>query len=134
MGNVKVDDGVFDILFSVVVNNVVRGAYGAALLLAEYHTFIRAHPQYADRVVVQSAARAADDGGPDTPSGRQVVKYDEAPRVAPVPTAQTNPLTSSALHAAAAAACADDLGAQTSPLLAPFPSAHSRYKSRPSVM
>ena len=134
MGNVKVADGVFDILFSVVVNNVVRGAYGAALLLAEYHTFIRAHPQYADRVVVQSAARAADDAGPDTPSSRQIVKYDEAPRVAPVPTAQTNPLTSSALHAAAADACADDLGAQTSPLLAPFPSAHSRYKSRPSVM
>ena len=30
VGNVKVSDGVWDICFSVVVNNMVRGAYGAA--------------------------------------------------------------------------------------------------------
>ena len=42
VGNVKVSDGVWDICFSVVVNNMVRGAYGAALLMAEYHQHLAA--------------------------------------------------------------------------------------------
>ena len=36
VGNIYVDDELFDVSFCLVVNNVVRGAWGAALLNAEY--------------------------------------------------------------------------------------------------
>ena len=36
VGNIDVDDELFDVSFCLVVNNVVRGAWGAALLNAEY--------------------------------------------------------------------------------------------------
>eukprot|EP00041_Stephanoeca_diplocostata_P007450 m.105936 g.105936 ORF g.105936 m.105936 type:complete len:419 (+) comp16883_c0_seq1:318-1574(+) len=36
-GNIRTDDGMFDITLSVVLNNVSRGAYGAALLNAELY-------------------------------------------------------------------------------------------------
>jgi len=44
VGNVKLHDGSWDICFSLVVNNMVRGAYGAALLMAEYHEYLTSRP------------------------------------------------------------------------------------------
>jgi len=42
VGNVRVNDGFFDLTCSLVVNNVVRGAWGAALINAElYHLHVR---------------------------------------------------------------------------------------------
>jgi aspartate-semialdehyde dehydrogenase len=41
VGNIDAEDDVFDVSFCVVVNNVARGAWGAALLNAEYWTYLR---------------------------------------------------------------------------------------------
>jgi aspartate-semialdehyde dehydrogenase len=42
VGNIRTDDGFFDLTFSVVLNNVARGAWGAALINAEfYHLHVR---------------------------------------------------------------------------------------------
>ena len=42
VGNIKVEDKMWHLCFSLVVNNMVRGAYGAALLMAEYYLFLQA--------------------------------------------------------------------------------------------
>lgn len=48
VGNVRVNDGFFDLTCSLVVNNIVRGAWGAALINAElYHLHVR--PMIASR-------------------------------------------------------------------------------------
>ncbi len=41
VGNVDTEDDVFDVTFCLVVNNVSRGAWGAALLNAEYWSFLK---------------------------------------------------------------------------------------------
>jgi aspartate-semialdehyde dehydrogenase len=41
VGNIDTTDDLFDVTFCVVVNNVARGAWGAALLNAEYWSFLR---------------------------------------------------------------------------------------------
>ena len=41
VGNIKLEKGVWDLCFSLVVNNMIRGAYGAALLMAEYHLYLQ---------------------------------------------------------------------------------------------
>ena len=41
VGNIDVDDDCFDVAFCVVVNNVARGAWGAAMLNAEYWAYLR---------------------------------------------------------------------------------------------
>ena len=43
-GNVKLDDGVWDVCLTVCVDNVAKGAWAAALQLLEYHTFLNAAP------------------------------------------------------------------------------------------
>lgn len=41
VGNIKINDGVFGISLSLVVNNVAKGAYGAALQLVEYYLYVQ---------------------------------------------------------------------------------------------
>jgi aspartate-semialdehyde dehydrogenase len=42
VGNIRTDDGFFDLTLSIVLNNVARGAWGAALINAEfYHLHVR---------------------------------------------------------------------------------------------
>jgi hypothetical protein len=41
VGNIDVEDDCFDVAFCVVVNNVARGAWGAAMLNAEYWAYLR---------------------------------------------------------------------------------------------
>jgi hypothetical protein len=41
VGNVTCDDELYDVRFCLVVNNVVRGAWGAALLNAEYWHWLK---------------------------------------------------------------------------------------------
>ena len=41
VGNIDVEDDCFDVAFCVVVNNVARGAWGAAMLNAEYWSYLR---------------------------------------------------------------------------------------------
>ena len=59
VGNIDATDECFDAKFCVVVNNVVRGAWGAALLNAEYW-------RYLEKVVNRGAAR----GGTGCPLSR----------------------------------------------------------------
>ena len=59
VGNVKLNDGVWDVLFSLVVNNMVRGAYGAALLMAEYYDHLKSHPT---ALAALTPAHAATNG------------------------------------------------------------------------
>lgn len=61
VGNVKLNDGVWDVLFSLVVNNMVRGAYGAALLMAEYYDHLKSHPA---ALAALTPARAATNVPP----------------------------------------------------------------------
>ena len=51
VGNIKLEDGMWDLCFSLVVNNVIRGAYGAALLMAEYHLYLQSHPKIAAQML-----------------------------------------------------------------------------------
>ena len=37
VGNIKVNDGVYDITLSLVVDNLAKGAFAAALQLLEYY-------------------------------------------------------------------------------------------------
>ena len=41
VGNVVCEDELYDVRFCLVVNNVVRGAWGAALLNAEYWHWLK---------------------------------------------------------------------------------------------
>lgn len=59
VGNVKLSDGMWHLCFSVVVNNMVRGAYGSALLMAEYYCYLRDHPVELESLRVQAEADAA---------------------------------------------------------------------------
>jgi len=59
VGNVKLADGSWDVCFSLVVNNMVRGAYGAALLMAEYHQYLNAHPEQLADLAAQGGGEAA---------------------------------------------------------------------------
>jgi len=81
VGNLMVSSELFDITFSYVVNNIVRGAFGAALINAEYYDYclrkraalkgsvprpIAARPTYASpkRAEPPAAPPAANGGGP----------------------------------------------------------------------
>ena len=72
VGNVKLEEsgGGWDVCFSVVVNNMVRGAYGAALLMAEYYDHLKSHPAaLAALTPAQAATNSASPslrGGPPT--------------------------------------------------------------------
>ena len=66
VGNVKLNDGVWDVLFSLVVNNMVRGAYGAALLMAEYYDHLKSHPA---ALAAATSAHAATNGTGLSPRG-----------------------------------------------------------------
>ena len=45
VGNVVCEDELYDVRFCLVVNNVVRGAWGAALLSAEYWHWLKGEPR-----------------------------------------------------------------------------------------
>ncbi|KAL3892658.1 MAG: hypothetical protein SGPRY_014914, partial [Prymnesium sp.] len=51
VGNIKVEDQMWDVCFSLVVNNMVRGAYGAALLMAEYYLYLKSHPAACEQLL-----------------------------------------------------------------------------------
>jgi aspartate-semialdehyde dehydrogenase len=55
VGNIKLEGsaGVWHLCFSLVVNNMIRGAYGAALLMAEYHLYLQQHRHVAKAVLAQ---------------------------------------------------------------------------------
>jgi aspartate-semialdehyde dehydrogenase len=59
VGNVKLCDGLWHICFSLVVNNMVRGAYGAALLMAEYHQHLAARPAEMATLAARAEEQAA---------------------------------------------------------------------------
>ncbi len=116
MGNIKLDDGVWELCFSVVVNNMIRGAYGAALLMAEYHLYLRNHPEVADRLITRhghalSSLHPIAPKGPSAATSPAALLGSAVSLPAPVPAARTNTLTSSALVSASRAACTADAGA-----------------------
>lgn len=110
VGNVKLADGAWDICFSLVVNNMVRGAYGAALLMAEYHQYLSARPDELLRLARGAEAPGAEAshaaGGGAAAAAAAAARGDSpspAAAVAPRACAVTNPLTSrSDLEAVAA--------------------------------
>ena len=71
VGNVKLNDGVWDVLFSVVVNNMVRGAYGAALLMAEYYDHLKSNPA---ALAIATLADSAPTMPPHGSAGRRAGK------------------------------------------------------------
>ena len=73
VGNVKLNDGVWDVLFSLVVNNMVRGAYGAALLMAEYYEHLKSHPA---ALATATPAHAATNGASLSPRGGPSTRRD----------------------------------------------------------
>lgn len=104
VGNVKLDDGIWDCCFSLVVNNMIRGAYGAALLMAEYHTYCQRHPDVAARLLARHSL--LDKAAPQMPlsSGAASPASSLGKTVtvpSPAPTARSNYLLT-------AAAVADD--------------------------
>ena len=59
VGNVVTDDELYDVKFCLVVNNVVRGAWGAALLNAEYwHWLMSKRKEGGETVAAEGAATA----------------------------------------------------------------------------
>ena len=117
VGNIKLGDGVWDLCFSLVVNNMIRGAYGAALLMAEYHLYCQAHPDRCTQILNQHAHldAAAKGGGAletskhaSTSPASVIAKSVSLP--APTPTPRANTLTSAAAIATERAACVADPG------------------------
>ena len=98
VGNVKLDDGVWDLCFSLVVNNMIRGAYGAALLMAEYHLYLQSHPGACEKLLKQyrhlDTKQTVPEATPITGPASSIAGAVQIP--APVPAARTNTLTSSA--------------------------------------
>ena len=116
VGNIKLDDGGWELCFSLVVNNMVRGAYGAALLLAEYHLYLRNHPEVADRLIARHGASLSSMHSiaakePSAAKSPAALLGSAVSLPAPVPSARINTLTSSALVNASRAACEADPGA-----------------------
>lgn len=110
VGNVKLDDGVCDLCFAVVVNNMIRGAYGAALLMAEYHLYLQAHPEAAqDLIATHGLADAKlEETKPTAATSPASAVAGSVTIPAPTPTARSNKLTTAAAVAQAKAACTAD--------------------------
>lgn len=91
VGNVKLNDGVWDVLFSLVVNNMVRGAYGAALLMAEYYDHLKSHPA---ALAAATPAHAATNGASPSPPKDKLLcdESDEEVVEAKVPIARRHPI------------------------------------------
>ena len=111
VGNIKLDDGVWDVCFSLVVNNMIRGAYGAALLMAEYHLYLQAHPDAAKQILAQHRHLDPDQViSPSTAKGTSpasvVTKSITLP--APKPTARSNTLVTAESVAKARTTCESD--------------------------
>merc|ERR1719424_2804315 len=116
VGNVKLNDGMWDVLFSLVVNNMVRGAYGAALLMAEYYEHLKSHPAaLATATPAHAATNGASPsprGGPSTPKDKMLGdESDDEVVEAEVPAPVSHDLTSDAAVSAAREAFACDPGA-----------------------
>ena len=113
VGNLKLNDGVWDVLFSVVVNNMVRGAYGAALLMAEYYDYLKSNPE----ALAAATERASSTPVPGRPRaiGSEAESEDAAeeeedePVEVPVPVSHA--LTTKDTFAAAASAFKSNPGA-----------------------
>ena len=62
VGNVNTNDGFFDVTLSIVINNLVRGAWGAALINMELYE-LHVKPLVARCVAKHKARGVADDTG-----------------------------------------------------------------------
>ena len=108
VGNIKLEDGMWDLCFSLVVNNMIRGAYGAALLMAEYHLYLQHHPKVvAQMLEVHQPLDAAPQPQQSASSPASVIA-NSLSLPAPTPVARANSLTSAQRVAEARASCEAD--------------------------
>lgn len=93
VGNVKLSDGSWHICFSLVVNNMVRGAYGAALLMAEYHQHLSARPAELAALAARAEEQAAAAAGAGPAGPPDATPDDDALRPTGAAAAPTRRVT-----------------------------------------
>lgn len=106
VGNIKTCDPMWHLCFSLVVNNMVRGAYGAALLMAEYYLYMKARPaECALMLASRSALETAPAPSPACPASSSPTELDLSDLEA-----RHNKLTSNTAVSAARAECMNSPG------------------------
>lgn len=109
VGNIKLEDKMWHVCFSLVVNNMIRGAYGAALLMAEYYLYLKAHPDECRQILVTHAPREPPplSAPPLPPPPDSPTSEPDGPSLEPI----NNGLISSIAVHEAKLACTADPGA-----------------------